>query len=618
MGAQIKVDGTDRSTNYTQTELGAVRLELSAFDGEVGQGSVPVPMGTPFEAYAGQRFQVIDTFAGALTILDGFAGGLQRERGDVATGRMNLVHVVSDDNALLYGFRAVKWSRPAESTRARFLAFIAAFVPSVTDTTWVTTTKMAAMPKKVYTTESLFSELQQDISDLTGNTAFLEHRRAHCHPFTEGIIGGFAISDTVYNYSTSFPPLNASVSRTKDPMDLGNNIRVKSPSGVATTSDATSISRHDSAGIKHQRYVEVSSGSAARQATEILASSKNERITYECDIGPLTAAQVDSIPVGCLVNVTSAVMGLSASTQRIAHMTLSYRNAPSGRSWMAHLEFGYPVRIRVKPPRTASPTDIIVPFDPQSDADLFVVPTVAEAGGGLLSVTVPVGDAGATSTDSVLLYDGCTYSVTMHLEAHHVSCGGLACIKGGFGTVGAPLGTGMTNAMVSNGEVGGCEGVGGPPTPNVYDWTGGCWVQIGAGGGVGDYAPFYAVIDSGPYLGACVDGSILTIGAVYVSGPDPRFADIAAVTVDPPEPLDRQQVNGEAPLGAVNGSNTAFATAYAGTATGYWPQSLRVWMNGSDVTDNVTETDPTTGAFAFVYPPPTGAELVVTYQAAPI
>lgn len=351
----IKVNGVDRSSSYRPEELAALEIRQIAFDGEVGQGSIPIPdpAGT-YEVYAGQRLLIED---GAQVLIDGFVGATTRNRGEGAIGPRRMVgHTLLDENARFQGFRAYQWTRGAETTRARFLAFLAAFVPAVTDTTWVLSTNVANMPKKTYTTENLFDELKQEIADLTGNTAFIEGGRAHLHLPTEGFVSTLAISDSAFDFASAFPPDAATgPTRDKDPYELGNDVMVRTPQGSTTLTDATSITRHDAGGLKHQRLVELDSGDSASRtakATAILAESKNERITYECDIGPLTAAQVNLIPPGCLINVTSQVMGLSSSTQRVAARTLSYHHPGK---YLAHIELGYPIRKRVKPPRTTNP-----------------------------------------------------------------------------------------------------------------------------------------------------------------------------------------------------------------------------------------------------------------------
>lgn len=364
MGITITINGVDRTSKYQVEELNQITVKRIADDGEIGQGSIPIPINADFAVYAGHALKIVHD---GVTIIDGWVGTHSYSRGSNVRGRWIKSLALTDDNALLRGFRTLKWVRPAETTRARFLAFLAAFVPLVTDTTNVTSTPAAVgnMPAKTYgPTEELLDELQQEIKDLTGNTIFLEKRRAHCHPATEGALAGLSITDVNPDYVTSFDPIDAA--RTTDPHDLGNDLVVKGPKGRVRVTDATSLARHDVDGLKHQRYAEISEGNARAQATVMLNNMRYERTTYECEIGPLTAAQVDLIPVGSLINVTSQVMGLVSSTQRIAALTLRYRHPGK---WMASIEMGFPVRNRVKPPRTVPPT---LPYQPQDDAPVQV------------------------------------------------------------------------------------------------------------------------------------------------------------------------------------------------------------------------------------------------------
>jgi len=352
--ATVKVHGTDRSAQYTPNELGAIDIQFMAQDGQPGQGSAPIPDPAGSQVpYAGFSFQFL---VGATLLFDGFVGGITRDRGVAAAGsRLVNTYVIGDENAAFHGFRAYRWVRPAETTKARFLAMLAAFVPWVTDTTWVTNDVVGNMPKKTYTTETLFDEVMQEIRDLTGNTAFIEHHRAHLHPPTLGITGGLAFSDTSYDFASAFPIYNPK--RSKDAIDLRTDIMVTVPKGKATASDATAIARYDADGIVHQGLVELGSGTVAEaqtKANQLLADAKAEKITYEFDTGPMTAAQVTTIPVGSLVNVTSAVLGLSSSTQRIAAMGLKYIHPDR---FMVHIEAGFPVRRRRAAPRTVNPVD---------------------------------------------------------------------------------------------------------------------------------------------------------------------------------------------------------------------------------------------------------------------
>lgn len=349
----VLVNGIDVSGSYTPDELDSISIAAEAFDAEVGQGSVPVPdPAGSHDPYAGQALKISD---GAVTLIDGFLGPMTRDRGPYASapGRLNR-YTLADDNALLFGRRtaATGWARPAETDRDRILAFAATFAPSL-DTTWVLATNTVNVAKKTYRTDRLVDELLEDLVPRTAKTLFVEGRRLHWHRLTEGEAAGLTIHDTAYDHVTAFPPIAARPpARGKDPQDLRNDVLVRNPAGAtASSSDATSIGRHDAGGVKHQALVEhpdAAAGDLAAIASAQVLEQKDERITYECTIGPLTPAKVDLIRPGARITCTVQVWGLSGSVQRVAQRTLRYRHPGK---WFADLQLGHPRRVRQKAPQ---------------------------------------------------------------------------------------------------------------------------------------------------------------------------------------------------------------------------------------------------------------------------
>jgi len=337
-------------------------------------------------------------------------------------------------------------------------------VPWVTDTTWVTNDVVESMAKKTYTTETLFDELFGEIKDLTGNTAFIENHRAHLHPATVGITGGLGFSDTSYDYSTTFPILAAPPpKRSKDPIDLRDDVMVVVPKASYTATDATAIARYDAGGLKHQSLVVLSTGTladATTKANALLAAGKAERITYEFDVGPLTAAQLASIPVGCLVPVTSAVLGLSASTQRIAAMTVTYRHPDQ---YMVHVEAGFPVRQRVNPIRIAplatyesSFARIEDPFqdhDPATPPNFTILNFVYTSEVGHTGFPTPAPKSGLMDYDQTGAIDAFHWTGLKMLGRGTIT--ELFCqVPWQFAyTFGSPAGGGMTLDVLKNGIV---------------------------------------------------------------------------------------------------------------------------------------------------------------------
>lgn len=358
---QTFIDFVDVTAKYRPEELDAISITLIADMAEVGTGTIPVPdePGT-FVYYSGQEFEVKD---GGVNILLGYVGADSKGRGTTAGGTRVLPSItITDENAYLWGARSYNWHRPAETDRQRVLAFAAKYAPDL-NTTWVLNTHTKNLQAKTYTTEEIVTELLGDIADVTGKTMFVVERSLHWHLYTEGDTAGLAISDddTEYDYVTTFPPENPLV--TRDPGELRNNVLAYNDKGQTYRyKDAASLSRYDSH-IRHQGLISVPGASLASlesHAKGIVARAKDERITYECDIGPLTAAQYALIPKGSLISVTSQVMGLNHSTQRVAQIDVKYKNPGQ---YFLHLTFSYPIR-RVAAPTPAPPVTNPHPFVP--------------------------------------------------------------------------------------------------------------------------------------------------------------------------------------------------------------------------------------------------------------
>jgi hypothetical protein len=348
-------------------QLGRVSLEFAALDGEVGVGQLPVPDSTAALTVADGRSARVDEIATRLT--DGFIIDQDRVRGPqpAATAREHS-YSVQDANALLDGFRIAR-SRSSETDYARVIAFAAADGPSW-DTTWVLNTNTVTMPAKAYYSDGGWtSELIPDVVEFTGKTLFLHDKSGggrclHYHNLTSGHTSGLTISDvpSAVNGVTVFAPGQPTRNRTS--VDLWNSVKgVDQANRTYITSDSTSIATHDADGLQHevQLSVEASSYDDLQVKTAAyLASFKDERDTWTCIIGPLDATALSLIRVGDLITTTSSVMGLTASPQRVAHMTLSVWTGADGPPapglWQAALELGAPIRRRARV-RNKSTTD---------------------------------------------------------------------------------------------------------------------------------------------------------------------------------------------------------------------------------------------------------------------
>ena len=339
-------------------QLGRVSLEFAAFDGEVGVGQLPVPDSAAALTVADGRSARVNEIATRLT--DGFILDQDRVRGPQPAGTAREhVFSVQDANALLDGFR-VRRSRSAETDVARVLAFAALDGPSW-DTTWVVVANTVTMSAKTYDSDGGWtSELIPDLVETSGKTLFLHDkanggRCLHYHNLTSGHTCGLTISDvpSAVNGTTVFAPGQPTRNRTS--VDLRNDIKGYDQGGrTSIVTDATSIATHDADGLQHQALISLEATSQADldvKTAAYLASFKDERDTWTCNIGPLDATALSLIRVGDLITTTSSVMGLTASPQRIAHMTLSVWNGGAGTApglWQAALELGAPIRRRAR------------------------------------------------------------------------------------------------------------------------------------------------------------------------------------------------------------------------------------------------------------------------------
>ncbi len=341
----------------TDDELSGISIGLAAIDGEVGNGTFPyndalsslVPVtGTFFDVYEGDA-----------TLTVGYMLDNDRTRPTEPQGRL-YAFAIMDCNARLDGFR-IRRNRPAEYDWQRVEAFGDLDLPDF-DQTWILHTNPVMMPAKLYDSDGGWtSELIPDLLELTGKTLFLVADEdgvieIHYHNLTSGRTCGLTISDVIADVDrvTTWEPWEPSRQQTS--AELRNDIKgVDNAGRTAIRTDPASIAAHDDANLKHQVLVsyEADSQSDLNAMTDAeLASSKDDLDTYSCQIGPLDGVALGLIRVGDLITVTSDVMGLTASPQRIAHMTLSPAMGVSGTAvpdrWMAALEMGAPKRRRAR------------------------------------------------------------------------------------------------------------------------------------------------------------------------------------------------------------------------------------------------------------------------------
>jgi hypothetical protein len=345
---KVTIAGADVSRYYNGDQFGRTSVQLSAFDLEVGLGTVVIPEIAGTDAFVTGRQCMVEQ--GTTVLVDGFLASDDRGRLETepTKPRREWTMSLEDANAITSNIRAIDWTRSSETCTARILARITADGFSV-DTTWVQSTS-ATLPAKKYKTGDIWSELATDAIERTGWTLFVHDKAAggrcfHFHSLTTGHACGLSITDVMgaWDNVTSFVPI--SPRRIRDPADLRSDIILEDQNGrTAHVTDSTSIAAHDADGRRHQEYVQVDADSQAdldTQAARMLLDRKDDITTYECTIEPLNETALGSIRVGDMMTVTSQVFGLTASSQRIANMTLT----PLGPTlWTATLELSRPVR----------------------------------------------------------------------------------------------------------------------------------------------------------------------------------------------------------------------------------------------------------------------------------
>lgn len=608
----ISLAGSAVTYRPDDDQLGSLSIEFAAFDGEVGTGQLPVP--DPLAGISvldGRSVRIED---GSTRLTDGFIIDQDRDRGPMpaATARVHTFSI-QDANALLGGFRVTR-TRPAETDVARVMAFAAADLPAL-DTTWVLNVETVTMPAKTYDTDGGWADLISDLVEFTGKTLFVvdatdgSGRELHYHNLTSGNSCGLSISDQQRGglADTVFAPIEPRRQRTS--IDLRNDVLGRDQTGrTSLATDATSISQHDADGLQHQtlqQFDAVSQADLDVKTAAYLASQKAERDTYTCQIGPLDGDDLALIRVGDIITVTSSVMGLTASPQRIAHMTLQPAIGEGGTVaegyWFAALEMGAPVRRRNRRRVTAFVDEpwVCVP------TDFTVLPEEADSTDNAIACQIQAGNFSAFSNISAdyflsyghetHLYSGATYSIGYAFEysagANHIKTwlsDGTHDSEAGFNA-----GSTCPSQIATD------------PPINAVLGGGGLWSTVGYN--LQNYTAIstanYHLKLTGEFFSFCVnDFTWAECKITYVSGPDPRFESLGPCKNG--EPRIGQRVRYIDAVG--DGTTTDFTTTWP-----YIPGSLHVSIGGLDWTPEIVESDPTAGTYSLLYPVPLGANTVV-------
>ncbi len=617
---QVTLAGSAYPYKPSDDELSRTSIEFAAFDGEVGNGILPIlDRLSNYNVFTGRQALIEE---GAVLLSDGFMLDQDRVRGFSPAVAREYQFGLADANALLDGFR-LNQRRPSETDYERVIFFAGAIGPSW-DTTWVLNSNTVTMPgKRYYGDGGWTAELIPDLVSYTGKTLFLHDkadgsgRCLHYHILTTGHTCGLEISDVIdesLGSATTFFPQQPQ--RTRTSIDLRNNVKGVDQAGrVSVASDSTSITDHDADGLYHQVQLDLEASSQSdldQQTAAFLASQKDDLDTYTCSIGPLDEDALALIRVGDIITVTSTVMGLSASPKRISHMTLTPLIGEGSRSkvrwWMAALEMGAPIRRRARV-STARP--------PLPDTEPFVcIPpdytVLSDTDSPQLFTVFPdhINGQSSRSTDFTTLYEGATYRIDY--ECYHapgpdpVGSNGLSAFLaeqfgGQIGTSPAPVvGPGSGTAYFM-GDIRGPFGCSfGPPTDIALAST--TWTVTGYMTTV----PVVVTLIEGSCTSGDSYGSSLSAVITYISGPDPRFEDLPLCGSGDLVPFPGQEVH-DAPFvgdGTTDSGSTMFAHQ-AGT--------IILLVNGIDWSDQVTDVNDFD--YTVAYPFPLLATVEVHYRA---
>jgi hypothetical protein len=669
---KVTIAGADVSRYYNGDQFGRTSVQLAAFDLEVGLGTVVIPDIAGTDAFVTGRQCMVEQ--GTTVLVDGFLASDDRGRLETepTKPRREWTMSLEDANAITSNIRAIDWTRSSETCTARILARITADGFSV-DTTWVQSTS-ATLPAKKYKTGDIWSELATDAIERTGWTLFVHDKAAggrcfHFHSLTTGHACGLSITDVMgaWDNVTSFVPI--SPRRIRDPADLRNDIILEDQAGrTATVSDSTSISAHDADGRQHQDYVQVDADTQADldvQAARMLLDRKDDITTYECTIGPLNEAALGSIRVGDMMTVTSQVFGLTASSQRIANMTLT----PLGPTlWTATLELSRPVRHGNKIPgmdggRDGGGTGGGGNSDPALKPCNDCPPVAGETLQCLFNgyddgwfVVTDIDNTHSLTSTSLLMnggtsgpalsvinpvspgqpyYNGLRQALTLNLaftmSEPDTSAGTHDLQIAGIGV--AVQFDGAINAG-ANWEWDPAPPDLGPPRFFTYltlgaavstkvetgfDGSGSITLSVSSAGCTASFdghslsASGIAIESASGYIqpGVGFEGGVGTLPHTISAGLlDIRNSGTEAWCTGTPAVTSGQAVTNE-PAPSGDGTTTTFSTQHP-----YMPGSLFVKVNGVNWTGDIASQDPTTGSFTFTHAPKAGADIVVDYRAA--
>jgi hypothetical protein len=121
---KVTIAGADVSRYYNGDQFGRTSVQLSAFDLEVGLGTVVIPEIAGTDAFVTGRQCMVEQ--GTTVLVDGFLASDDRGRLETepTKPRREWTMSLEDANAITSNIRAIDWTRSSETCTARILARI--------------------------------------------------------------------------------------------------------------------------------------------------------------------------------------------------------------------------------------------------------------------------------------------------------------------------------------------------------------------------------------------------------------------------------------------------------------------------------------------------------------
>ena len=652
----VKVElASDKDATTWEDITDEIYLETARWAGTASRGEIDTGSGFDWRDDAGmrvipwrRRVRVTETATSPDTVIwQGRTVGDEVRRGPILTGDAKQFDVnLVDVNADFGGMPFAGTQRPVEDDVDRIRFLLDTFLqgqnrPStVIGDTYFNESIPYILPAHLYEGVQLIDWFTH-MTDITGRDFFLtrDYDLWHDIPASTSYASGLSITDVSPNYTTSFPPTLPEA--TEDATEMFTGVRARwagGTVGVVRTSVETANDQWRTVIV--DQSVTTAAAMIAK-ANVFLDQFDHSRTSFRCAI-EIPATLVDQISWGMTISFRSAACGIyTPSTYRITR--LSWELIGEGL-WRADMEINYASKFR----RASNPgTPVVVgpvPFVPSAPAFQVVtkqeqvsVDIVIGSGdgwhtpgvGSLLliyhstrSLHVPTtpsgftphpqGQVGAIGAMFYKIADGSESSVTISMIGGDRHVATLVEFPGSWTLDDDAEDTGSGTALTSGSVTptsgkralifGGVTSNPGDAVHSVTPDAG--WTELADK--MADDLGFQPLHWVAYKIVGVASGSYNPSGTASASG-SWGGQTLAFITDDEPAGPSQGQLVTETATG--DGVTTAFSTGHA-----YAPGSLIVTINGINVDDAVTETDPAAGSFTFDTPPPFESEIVIRYM----